>query len=404
MLFRSKDKFDEADLQTLGDAILPADDKSADRDWSRADLNADGFTGGGTKAAFDLDPSGGVRTGPASLTTVTEDVDGVSVEFDEHTQTDKSILCYYAYSRLYSGDPDKRTELLGAKCKRQNGKIAFTSDRDGNGEIYAMNADGSGQINLTNNPATDGAPSWSFDGTKIAFTSFRDGNGEVYVMNADGSGQTRLTNNPASDSGPTWSPDGTQIAFTSLRDAGNSEIDVMKADGSGQTRLTNNPASDSGPAWSPDGTKIAFTSRRDGNAEIYSMNADGSDPTNLTHNAPILVGEPPQPQNDGVDEFPSWSPDGRKIAFMSDHVLDPSAHPEIFVMNADGSGQTDLTNSPESDLTPSWSPDGRKIAFVGSPGGSLEILVMNADGSGQTNVTAAASNESVPNWGSKPPS
>jgi Tol biopolymer transport system component len=85
--------------------------------------------------------------------------------------------------------------------------MAFTSSRDGNQEIYVMNADGSGQTNLTNHPALDMDPSWSPDGTRIAFSSTRDdGNGEIYVMNADGSGQTRLTNNPAPDWYPSWGP------------------------------------------------------------------------------------------------------------------------------------------------------------------------------------------------------
>ena len=94
--------------------------------------------------------------------------------------------------------------------------IAFESLRDGNFEIYVMNADGSGQTRLTNNPVLDGSPSWSPDGGRIAFESLRDGNVEIYVMNADGSGQTRLTNDPAFDGSPSWSPDGGRIAFESL--------------------------------------------------------------------------------------------------------------------------------------------------------------------------------------------
>jgi hypothetical protein len=104
-----------------------------------------------------------------------------------------------------------------ATARAQAGRIAFASNRDGNWEIYVMNADGSGQINLTNNPADDGVPSWSPDGRRIAFVSNRDGNLEIYVMNADGSsGQiNRLTNNPADDVVPSWSPDGRRIAFDS---------------------------------------------------------------------------------------------------------------------------------------------------------------------------------------------
>ena len=129
------------------------------------------------------------------------------------------------------------------------GKIAFMSYRDGNGEIYVMNADGTNHIRLTNNAAEDYCPVWSPDGTKIAFMSLRDGNQEIYVMNADGTNQMNLTNNPALDRDPTWSPDGSKIVFTSNRD-GNYEIYVMNADGTNQIRLTNNPSYDGYPSWS----------------------------------------------------------------------------------------------------------------------------------------------------------
>src|SRR5215212_6011065 len=130
-------------------------------------------------------------------------------------------------------------------------KLAFTSDRDLNREIYVMNAqDGSNQTRLTDSADSDEFPSWSPDGTKLAFTSNRDGNWEIYVMNAqDGSNQTNLTMNPAFDFDSTWSPDGTKIALTSDRD-GNTEIYVMNAqDGSNQTRLTDNGASDGLAEW-----------------------------------------------------------------------------------------------------------------------------------------------------------
>jgi Tol biopolymer transport system component len=177
------------------------------------------------------------------------------------------------------------------------------SDRDGNPEIYVMNADGSGQTRLTNNAAEDHYPAWSPDDTKIAFTSHRDGNYEIYVMNADGSGQTNLSNNPASESSANWSPDGSKITFTSTRD-GNFEIYVMNADGSGQTNLSNNSAFDGEPAWSPDGTKIVFDSSRDGNPEIYMMNADGSGQANLSNNP-------------ASEDTPDWQPLSTTTPFAS---------------------------------------------------------------------------------------
>ena len=116
------------------------------------------------------------------------------------------------------------------------GRIAFVSDRDGNHEIYVMNADGSEQSNLTMNSAADEHPCWSPDGSRIAFTSNRDDNFDVYTMNADGSGVKNLTRHAADDWGPSWSPDGSRIAFMSWRD-GNNEIYVIQADGREQVRL-----------------------------------------------------------------------------------------------------------------------------------------------------------------------
>jgi len=154
-------------------------------------------------------------------------------------------------------------------------KIAFVSYP--NGDICAMNADGSNIINLTNSDAEQRFPSWSPDGTKIAFASLSSGNADIWVMEADGSDQINLTNSASDDCFPSWSPDGTKIAFESEQQ-GNADIWVMEADGSGQINLTNSATGGYDPAWSPDGTKIAFT---DG-VIIYVMDADGSNQTKLT--------------------------------------------------------------------------------------------------------------------------
>ena len=156
---------------------------------------------------------------------------------------------------------------------------------------------------LTNHSEGDEAPSWSPDGTQIAFQSYRDGDWNIYVMDADGSNLRQLTRRRFVVWNPSWSPDGTQIAFQSRRDE-NTEIYVMDADGSNSRRLTNHNAEDGSPSWSPDGTQIAFQSRRDGNDEIYVMDADGSNLRRLTSHS-------------GTDRYPSWSPDGTQIAFQS---------------------------------------------------------------------------------------
>ena len=160
-------------------------------------------------------------------------------------------------------DDDEEDPILPAK-----GKIVFVSNRDGDEQIYVMDSEGGNVMKLTDvhddegNPTlaapqlvstTHGAfnlhPDWSPDGTKIAFVSTRDGNNEIYVMNANGSNPTNLTNHSASDLFPTWSPDGTKIAFVSGRD-GNAEIYVIDTDGANPINITNDPANDTTPSWS----------------------------------------------------------------------------------------------------------------------------------------------------------
>ena len=282
------------------------------------------------------------------------------------------------------------TNDLNPTWSPDGNKIAFDSNRDGDTEIYIINADGNELTRITNNAAEDTYPAWSPDGTKIAFTSNRDGNYEIYVMNTDGTSQTCITKSIASDSEPAWSPDGKKIAFTSNRD-GNYEIYVMNADGTSQTRITMNAASDSEPAWSPDGTKIAFTSDRDGNPEVYVMNTDGSGQTNLTNMGPVGPF--------GDDSSPAWSPDGTKIAFYTDRPINDQITNSIFIMNTNGSGQTSLLSGFNTVADPAWGPATASITvalpngdenwqrgtthsvtwnYTGSPGSTVKITVLKA--------------------------
>jgi Tol biopolymer transport system component len=158
-----------------------------------------------------------------------------------------------------------------------------------------------------------------------------------------------------------------RIAFAStpdFRDEAKFEIYTMKANGSDARRLTNNASFDAGPTFSPDGKRIAFVSHRDGNYEIYLMNADGTDQHRLTHN-------PAQ------DRQPAFSPDGKRIAFASDRT----GNFEIYLMNADGTHQHRLTHRRDVDDDPTFFPNGKKIAFVRVGAGFHDIFTMRADGS-----------------------
>ena len=271
--------------------------------------------------------------------------------------------------------------------------ILFVSTRSANNsEIYSVNKNGTGvQTNLTNSAGNDNAPSYSRGANKIVFSTTRHGSGgEIYLMNTDGTGQTRLTNNTASDAQPHFSVDGSKIVFQSTRD-GNTEIYVMNADGTGQTRLTTTlptvfgAAFSQRPKFSPDGSRIVFASDRASNAtdgrneEIYIMNADGTGVTRLTNAL-------------RDDTFPSFSPDGSRIVFQS--TRDGFNVREIYVMNSDGSAPLRLTGTGNSSA-PQFSPDANLIAFNSTRDNDREqIFVMNADGSNEARLFQSAFAES----------
>ena len=216
-------------------------------------------------------------------------------------------------------------------------------------EIYVMNSDGSNQTRLTNNQRQDNYPEWSPDGNKIAFWSSSPNTGSnIYVMNADGSKQTQLINNFRYNIGHQWSPDGKKIAFMSVGYSRTNlyEIHVINADGSDEMRLTRSKGGEGEPKWSPDGQTLTFTYNGDGSTQICTIKADGSERECLTKTI-------------YYDNEPQWSPDGKKILFVSrrDVIGDDYIHSdEIYIMNADGSEQTRLTNNQLSDTNPQWAP------------------------------------------------
>ena len=237
-------------------------------------------------------------------------------------------------------------------------QIAFVSNRAGDHiiyKIYVMDANGKNLRRLTDNHHSELEPSWSPGGKRIAFVSGRDRNLEIYVMDTNGRNQRNLSNNPVNDRHPSWSPDGKHIAFTSSGDRkiadlhANWQIYVMDTDGGNRRNLTKNASRDENPSWSPDGKRIAFDSYRDGNHEIYVMDTDGKNQRNLTNNP-------------SKDRDPSWSPDGKRIAFSSNRAR---KKPEIYVMDADGGNPRNLTQNPHDDTDPAWYDPAFAVAPVG---------------------------------------
>jgi Tol biopolymer transport system component len=308
---------------------------------------------------------------------------------------------------------------------------AQPSNPEGDQELYLMNAsDGSNQKNLTDNGAAldERNARFSPDGTKIAYnsegvqSSNPEGDQELYVMDSDGSNQKNLSNNGANIhdespnfSPPSFSPDGTKVAYTSFgvqpsNPEGDDEIYVVNAsDGSGQTNLSNNgvEVADQDPYFSPTGQKIAYTSRGaqssnpEGDDEVYLMNAlDGTAKKNLSNNG-----------WSATDLYPTFSPDGQKIAYASvgEQPSNPEGEFDLYVMNSlDGSGQKNLTNSGWglTEFTPEFSPDGQKIVYTSdgvqssNPEGELELYAMNAsDGSAKKNLTNNNARDYYAEWG-----
>ena len=282
------------------------------------------------------------------------------------------------------------------------GRIAFVSPNPGVRDLFTVNPDGTDRSNLTDGLAgLSAGPQWSPDRSRIVFEGGPDG-GEIYVVNANGSGLRNLTNTPsglglegAQESGPRWSPDGSRILFRrtiSLPPEGDqqeTDLWTMSGDGLGQAQLTHTGTGrlGSGYDWSPNGSSIAFASEPAGLPEgVYVMNANGSNPTRLTGATTPSWG-------------PDWSPDGEKIVFLADW--------EVWVMNVNGSNQTPVATEADQpgDLkdAPVWSPDSKKIAYmyqygVSTTGRSSDIWTANPDGSGKVNVTNNALDNSSAVW------
>jgi Tol biopolymer transport system component len=266
------------------------------------------------------------------------------------------------------------------------GRIAFNSYKSGDGDIYVVNADGTGESNVTGaQPLGEGhddqGPDWSPNGQQIAFTRYRFNEGaDVFVINPDGSGLRAVTEEqgtferPILNSQPDWAPDGSKLAFGSNRE-GNLEIWLIDLDGTDAEQLTftSPPARNIQPSWSPDGSKLAFVSTRGGGGQdVFVMSADGTGVDNLTDSTSA----------DTNYWHPTWSPTGESIAYTrTDTRLTPEesvSQSDIWISNPSGEGAVNVTDSPANEYNPSFSPDGSQISFAREDAeGNTDIWIMD---------------------------
>jgi Tol biopolymer transport system component len=267
-----------------------------------------------------------------------------------------------------------------------NGRLAMGIDFGGNTDVYSVNPNGRGLRRLTDNPGFDACPAYSPDGKHITYcggdNSSSAGVIEIWVMKSNGRKHRQVTHIGGRMTFPDFSPEGNRIVFSGVV-PGATTADVYAIDGGGANlvRLTTDAAHDQFPAWSPDGTKITFVSSRTGTPQVWVMDADGSNQKQLTFDAPIK------------GQLPDWSPDGMKIAYAT---FDAVLGSDLWVMDANGSNQVQLTSDPDQQIGAAWSPDGTKIAFLnGLP--NRYVNVVNADGSGRY-VVFSAGLQFVPGW------
>ena len=266
---------------------------------------------------------------------------------------------------------------MSVTCTATTRQILFTSRRDGGYDLYLMDHDGSNPTRLTDGSVEALHGAWSPDGTRIAYHSPAGLGWDVFVMNADGSGSTPLTTDGSSGAAnifPRWHPDGTTILFEKSE-----AIWRMDPDGGNAASLG---VAGERPDWSPDGNRIAYYS----DGEIWLVDADGTGATPIQQMSVYPLGSPP-----------TWSPDGSKILFGSPRIGSPL---DIYVMNADGSGVTRLTDGPTGygNYEFSWSPAGQRIAFTTNRDNNPEVYLMNANGSSPTNLTQHAAHDFGPAW------
>jgi len=277
-------------------------------------------------------------------------------------------------------------------------KIVFSSYRSGSWELWTINPDGTGLTQLTNTPDDERAAKWSKDKKRIVYSTNR---GELWTINSDGTHSRKLPLKTPKNDQPVWSPDGSMIIFVSYIVIPKEDSDIWawerKAEGKRWREsqfilpIFERNGMESFPSFSPDGKHIAFSLRissfpKKVIEEIYVVELETGKRKQITNTDVNLS----HIVNIQVD----WSPVDDTLAFASNRANNY----DIWTVTASGEKLKQLTDSPAYDASPSWSSDGSKIAFVSTRSGSMEIWIMNADGSNKRQLTNDGGNNKEPSW------
>ena len=312
-----------------------------------------------------------------------------------------AVVGVVAFALRSGGDEKGRPAAVGGSVTAEEGVIAFVSDTSGSCEIHVIEPDGSGEEQLTNSGAPNLRADWSPDGGQLVYASDRGEDSAIFVFDMGDEKERKLLDHPGVERGPDWSSDGRRIAFSSILE-GDSEIWVLNDLAGGEAvQITDDGAHNVAPDWSPDGGSIAFSSSVDGDFDIYVMNANGTGRKNVTGD---LFGGAPSNEFD-----PQWSPDGTLLSFES---LRQGEDFDIWIISPEGTGTENLTAHSDDDRHSSWSPSGNKIVFgsnrrvpaddaeagCSADEGQRDLFVMNADGTGQKRLTRIEADDSAPSW------
>jgi TolB protein len=263
-------------------------------------------------------------------------------------------------------------------------RIAFVSTRAGRSkEVYEMGFDGEEIRQLTRNGTINLSPSWSPDGRDLLFTSYRDGRPKLYEMDLASGRERVLLSGPGLTNGGRFSPNGDLIAASREESKGNSEIVVIDGGGDIVRRLAAHGGIDVSPTWSPDGRQVAFCSTRGGSPQIYATDASGGSVRRITYSG-------------SYNTSPAWSPRGDKIVYTGR----VGGRFQIFVVPASGGEAQQLTASAGDNIDPAWSPDGRYILFSSTRGGSSQLYMMDERGQKQRQLIRGPGGDTSPAWSS----